>query len=535
MVALSEPAAGASCSSDAPEMPTTGGEVNKSSRVPDRLQFAASNIHQRPACPMIASDGRLSPTRLRDEQGSTLIEALIASVLLVIVVIGATLLLISGLHLSATSRAHDGATNLARQITEDARTIPYGQIAPATIVAQLQAMNGLADAAPTAGWQVNRVGTTYTVNVSECSIDDPKDGYGVHDGTFCTDSSTTGSADPQPADLKRVTVDVAWTTGTVPHDVKLVQAVSSAGQAIGPVPSNLLLSSPTVTVGTQTAPVITNSATTTLTFTVTAPPATTAVNWTLNGNVQAPAPTVSGTSWTFSWPIPLSVSDGTYTVGVQAVDANGVQGPPLSMNVTLIRSVPAAPTAIVGGFNTVNSGGVATAAAELQWHANSELNVIGYRVYGPSGALACPSSSATLSLVTSCIDFGPPPYNAPNRTYSVYALYRDAQGAIQQGSAASYTIAPTPSPPNAPTGLTATAQPNGTVLLRWTAPSGGTPVAFYRIYEDGTNYANRYDFTGAATPTTYTDAQAFNSIHNYYVTAVSSTLAESAMLGPAHP
>ena len=481
---------------------------------------------------MIASAGRLLRVRPRDEQGFMLIEALIAAVLMVIVVMGAFLALVSGLHVSATTRARDGATNLARQIIEDARTIPYGQLAPTSIVGDLQAMNGLGNASTTGGWQVIRLGTTYTVTVNECSIDDPKDGYGVHDSSFCADSSTTGTTDPQPADLKRITADVAWTTGNVSHDVHLVQTVSSAGQALGPVPSDLLLSSPSVS--TPTAPVITDPTTTTLTFTVTAPASASAVNWTLDGNAQTPAPTVSGTSWTFSWPI-SGLSDGTYSVAVHAVDANGVQGPPVSMNVTLIRNVPAAPTGIVGGFNTVNSGGVATAVAELQWHANSELNVIGYRVYNPSGALACPSSTATLSLVTSCIDFAPPAYNAANLTYSVYALYRDAAGAVQQGTAASYTIAATPSPPNAPTGLTATAQSNGTVLLSWSAPSGGTPVAFYRIYRDGTNYTNRYDFTGGPTPTTYIDTQAFNSIHNYYVTAVSATLAESAMAGPAHP
>jgi hypothetical protein len=466
------------------------------------------------------------------EQGFALVEILIAAMLMVIIVTGGFLLLDVGLHASAETRARDGATNLARQILEDARTIPYGQIAPTSIVGQLQAMNGLADASPAAGWQVIRLAKTYTVTVSECSIDDPKDGFGVHDSTFCADSSTTGTADPQPADLKRITADVAWTSGPASHDVQLVQTVSSAGQSIGPPLSNLQVSAPTV--ATPTAPVITDPTVTSVTFTVTAAAAASAVNWTLNGSTQSPAPTVSGTTWTFSWPV-TGLSDGTYTVGAQGVDVNGVQGPPISINVTLIRSVPAAPRTIVGGFNTVNSNGSAAAVAELQWQANSELNVIGYRVYNPSGALACPSSAATLSLVTSCIDFSPPAQNAVNRTYAVYALYRDAQGNVQQGTAASYTIAATPSAPNAPTALTATAQSDGTVLLSWTAPSAGTAVAFYRIYEDGTNYTNRYDFTGSATPTTYTDTKAFNTIHNYYVTAVSSALAESAMLGPAHP
>lgn len=461
-----------------------------------------------------------------------LVETLVAAVLMIVVISGAFAMLEITLKTSATTRAREGATNLARQIIEDARTIPYGQISPTSIVGQLQALNGLADASPAPGWQVIRRGYTYTVTVSECSIDDPKDGYGVHDNTFCADSSTQGTADPQPANLKRLTVDVAWTVGTTTRDVQQVQTLTSTGQAIGPAASGLQLSQPTVS--TPTAPVITDATVSQLTFTVTALASATAVNWTLDGSNQVPAPTVSGTTWTFSWAV-TGLSDGVYQVGAQAVDAKGVAGPPVSMNVTLIRSVPAAPRAITGGFNTVNVSGTPTQSAELQWQANSERNVIGYRVYNPSARLVCPGSLTVRALTPSCIDLSPPLPSSTNLTYSVVALYRDSQGAVQEGAAGTFALAPTVSPPNAPSMLTATAQADGTVALSWSAPSGGAPVAFYRIYKDGTDYTKRYDYTGAATPTTYLDASAFASVHNYYVTAVNATLAESPILGPAHP
>ena len=56
---------------------------------------------------------------------------------------------------------------------------PYAQLSPTAITGELQAMNGLADASPAAGWQVMRrasegqAAITYTVTVQECAIDDP--------------------------------------------------------------------------------------------------------------------------------------------------------------------------------------------------------------------------------------------------------------------------------------------------------------------------------------------------------------------------
>ena len=88
--------------------------------------------------------------------------------------------------------------------------------------------------------------------------------------------------------------------------------------------------------------------------------------------------------------------------------------------------------------------------------------------------------------------------------------------------------------PNPPTGLSATTNSDGTVTLRWTVPSGTSP-SFYRIYRDGHDYTQRYDTTGAGTDNSYIDTNTGGTVHNYYVTAVNGSLAESAALGPVHP
>ena len=89
---------------------------------------------------------------------------------------------------------------------------------------------------------------------------------------------------------------------------------------------------------------------------------------------------------------------------------------------------------------------------------------------------------------------------------------------------------------NAPTNLTASSAGSNTVLS-WSAPGIQDPdlgdsIAFYRIYRDGSAYANRYDRTGTGADLTYTDTHPDGVPHTYYVTAVDTQLAESPLLGP---
>lgn len=482
---------------------------------------------------------------LARDDGFTLIEALMASVILIVGLIGLLGLLDVSVKASASTRAREGATSLAREIVEDARTIPYAQIIPTSIESQLQAMNGLTNATPSSGWHINRRGFTYTVAVKECAIDDPKDGLAkTHDSKiFCEGQKdwTEGVVDTAPENLKRITAEVGWTFKGRTSTVKQVSTLTAAGQGIGLLAKELKLTSPIV----STTPVITGAAIKTLTFSVSFPEGTSAVDWSLEGAKQEElTPASNATSLTFSWPInepPLHpyVSDGTYQVAAQAVNSTGVIGPPISIPVRLIRGVPKAPTEIIGGFNTVYKGGVATEVVELQWKANAERNVIGYRVLGPAPAkeLICPENSPeALSTTTSCIDLAG---KLSEGTYSVVALYRNyavAGEPVQEGLPGT-TVLPilraTSIAPSAPSGLVATKKTDGSVTLTWKPPTtSATPVSFYRIYRGSKEYTSRYTTSSSECSKepkeecSFTDTDAVTE-HAYWVTAVSSNLTES--------
>jgi type II secretory pathway pseudopilin PulG len=480
--------------------------------------------------------------RLARDDGFTLFEVLIAAVVLVVGLLSTFSLLDASLKASASTRAREGATNLAREILEDARTLAFSQISPNSIVGQLQAMHGLENAG-SGTWQIVRRGVTYTVVVKECAIDDPKDGSGKHENAFkenpfCKDpGETEGTADAQPEDLKRITAEVSWTAIGRKPVVKEVETLTAAGESPGLSASELKLAEPKAGVGSPTAPVIsTEPGSGKLVFSVQSPVGTAAMEWTLDGVRQTTPPAlVKGTEWQFSWPIPLpEVSDGAYKVSVQAIDESGVYGPPVSITVTLIRTVPAAPKVKYGGFNEVLVSGVKKKVVELLWEPNTERNVIGYRTYEPTpgSALACPESLSALSLQSSCADFlatAPEPSSA-NLTYSVVALYRKAEGevlssAVSQGPAGTFTLSKTIQTPNEPVGPLKGTKTEEGVKLNWSAPAGGPEVAFYRVYRGSQNYTGRYAVVPPST-TEFVDTNATTE-HTYWVTAVSTTMTES--------
>lgn len=442
-------------------------------------------------------------------------EVLVSAFVLLVGMTGAVTMIDGGNRASVMARGREGATSLERELIERARSIPYTQLAPTSIYQRLQAIPGLEDDSASPGYQLRRRGHTYTVTLGACSQDDPKDGLGVHDASSFCAGSAAGTADRNPDDYKLVTIDLAWSDAAT-HGASHEQTeINNPGNAAGPGVCGLSLNAGTNNVVTSVL------ASLSVSVCVSLAPVT--VSWTIDGSVQGDA-LGSGTAWSFIWPI-QNLVDGTYLVGARAFDASGRSGPARSLTVTLNRFLPLAPTGLAAGRN----GSV----VELEWLANRERDIAGYRVYRDGTLVA----SCPLSTDTSCQDTSPP--GSPLLTYRVVALDRDpVTGNLREGATSlPVTVTQLNHAPNAPTGLTASTNADGSTALNWSAPVPADPdvgdsIAFYRIYRDGTAVGARYDRTAVGSQTSYVDGRNGGTQHTYWVTAVDTQLAESVALGP---
>jgi hypothetical protein len=460
---------------------------------------------------------------------------MMASFVLIVGVLGTLAMIDTANSKTVVTREREAATSLARQIVEDANNIPFRELTQTGITADLQSNHGLEPDPDSGGYVITRRGFSYSITATVCSLDDPRDGTGTHGGAnFCSDSAYSYSAgsgtppDPDPEDYKRVVIQVGWNG----HTVKQSTLIPNPGSAAGPAVTNLV---PTSTSGATAVGPSYSGTSVAFTATISVTPAS--VTWSRDGDTQGDA-SGSGTSWNFTWPIgpatdpnqpldPSTVLDGTYLLGAQAFDQFGVTGAQRTVTMTLNRSIPRKPTGVDAGRNNQ--------VVEIDWQANPEHDITGYQVFrrltpGGTATLVCPTTQKT-----SCIDPNPP--NQASLYYYVVALDRDTSGNQRLGVPSNdATVTQSNNPPNPPIGLLASTN-NGTTILRWTAPSPADPdpgdsIAFYRIYRDGTTYADRYDRTATGSDLTYTDLQTDGVPHTYYVTAVDTQLAESTLLGP---
>jgi hypothetical protein len=302
----------------------------------------------------------------------------------------------------------------------------------------------------------------------------------------------------------------------------------------------------------SSTPVITDPAVTTVTFLAAATGAAD-MKFTVNGVEQTTGITnnANGT-WSFAWPI-SSLKDATYTIAATAIDALGTRGQQRTLSVKLARGAPVTPQAVTGGYNYVYISGARTLVAELAWDANPEGSVTGYQVMKGS------TTVCSASYATSCLDLSPA--SSGTTTYVVRTNYTNGAGGasyvynsctgvlLNFGSGTYQSTVTFPAlsggggssldQPEPPTGLTVTANADGTRDLRWSPPASSTPALdFYRIYRDGQNYTNRIDTAGdtqtcpSSIQICWTDTATGGTSHTYRVTSAASTLTESDFLGP---
>ncbi|MEA2388652.1 MAG: hypothetical protein QOG41_1425 [Thermoleophilaceae bacterium] len=385
-----------------------------------------------------SSPGRFG--RFRADAGLTLAETLVAATLLIIGSLGTFALVDTANSTTSQARAREGATNLGREVLEDARSTAYANVGPpGWLQPKLQSLSGgtgTVTSPSTYSQQttVTRRGIAYTVVVTPCSVDDSRDSYGAHGAgiNWCTDSGSSGTTDGQPEDMKRVAVTISWTVnGRVQSPLTLTGTFGSSGAAIGPATSALAIVAPTGLTGSPPV-VATNPAGGIVKFRGTSVGAAD-MKFTVNGGEQQTGiVNNNNTTWDFSWNI-SALKDGTYTIGAVAIDALGTRGQPLTIQITLNRTVPGPLANLTGGYNYVKVAGTRTLVLEGAWDANAEGNVTGYEV-DRGATVVCGGAT---SLATECIDLNPPA--SGSATYTTKTWYRDAAG-NQQFIATSYVV-----------------------------------------------------------------------------------------------
>jgi hypothetical protein len=505
--------------------------------------------------------GRRRRGRFHEEPGFTLIEVLVACVVLLVGLLGLFGVLSAGAHTTMLNRERQAETSLAREVIEDASTLGYTQLTPATLPGLVQPMVAFSTVSGQ-GLVVSRSIYNFNVAWNVCSLDDPTDGYGNHSsppstgGVWCPDIAPNGSVDSNPDDEKRLSVTVTPRTGTEPT-VQLTTLTHS--QTInGPAVSCLTTVQATCPGTNQT---ITTTGTSTLTFYVTTATQATSVQWLVNGNQPPPAQVASGTdpyvpsstTSQFTWTLPQA--DGTYTISAAAQDSNSATGSRSSLQVTLNRHQATAPATLVAGYNRQIGG------ADVQWVPSADQDVLYYNVYhqvgtGPVVLVACSQGTGTSSQVTgtSCTDMTaaspgatPTQCTSPladigsqsNRYWAVGVDTDPTTGQPRPSTLASPTSDANlcDVPPSAPSNLTATAS-SGAVGLAWTAPPDPTAsIQGWRIYrvDSGSNVSfpgSRLAYVGTTTAnpvTRFTDSSSDPGgiTQSYCVTAVDSRLDES--------
>lgn len=375
------------------------------------------------------SNGSLLGLRARQDAGFTVIETMVAAAVLLLGVLGTFAMLDSAQEKSGEARAREAATNVAREILEDVRDVPFSQVD--SVSRQQDALTAVEGrSAPVAlaasnrlTTKVQRRGYVYDIAVRWCSVDDQRDGYGAHTSgiAWCTDATSTGTADARPEDLKRMTVETSWSVAGSQRRTTSTQTATfgSGGAAVAPPVPAITLTSPSGL--SPTAPVVTsNPPGGIVTFRGSATGASD-MRFTVDGVERSTGVINNGdNTWSLAWNI-TTLRDGVYTIGAVAIDGLGTRSSPALLQVRLARGAPVPVTNVMGGYNEVYDAGAKKQVVELAWDASADGSVTGYEVLKGS-TVVCAAS-----LSTTCMDLSPA--SSGDTTYTVKTLYTTATGA----------------------------------------------------------------------------------------------------------
>ncbi|HEX7291609.1 MAG TPA: hypothetical protein VF250_10835 [Conexibacter sp.] len=506
-------------------------------------------------------------SRISEQGGFTIVEVLVAALVLVVGLGGLLQMLISADHTISTTRLRQAETNLAREVLEDARGLASTQLTQTAIASALQSAVPQA-ALSGSNLVVTRAvssGTTtrFSISFAVCDLDNPSDGYGNHDsppasgGVWCPDVGSNGTQDSNPNDYKRVSVTVTPSSRSTPviKQTILVYSRPVNGPAVSCLSTSATCPGPGVTVTSGSS----------LTFNVTTTVTAARIQWLVNGNTppSAQIPTTatdpyapSGTSSSFTWNFPTA--DGTYAITAVAYDVDGNSGTRSTVVVTLNRHQAIAPTSFSAGWNDLIGG------VEIQWVPSVDQDVLYYHVYhqyGSNAAQLVTTCGASGNVTgTSCADapasaFAPPipsarpnPCTSSSQSYTTTHYYwvvgvdTDPTTRVPRESTAQSPRVDAnlcDHQPYAPSTLSGTLS-GGQLALSWNAPSPAAPdswnaVQAWRVYRWPSNRAvqvpgDRYQLVGnSPAVTSYTDGSPDPGgvQQSYCITAVDAHLNES--------
>lgn len=506
--------------------------------------------------------------RISEQGGFTIVEVLVAAVVLVVGLGGLLQMLVTADHAISTTRLRQEETSLAREVLEDARGLAPTQLTPTAIASALQTAVPQATLSGSNLVVTRSVSsgspTSFSISFNVCALDDPSDGYGNHSsppptsgGVWCPDVASSGTQDSNPEDYQRLSVTVRPSTRSTPtiQQTILIYPRPVNGPAVSCLSTSATCPGPTVTVTSGSS----------LTFNVKTTTTAASIQWLVNGNTPPSAQiatgstdpyTPSGTSSSFTWNFPTA--DGTYTIAAVAYDANGNSGTRSTVVVNLNRHQAIAPTSFDAGWNDLTGG------VEIQWIPSVDQDVLYYHVYrqyGSNAAQLVATCGAGGNVTgTNCADapesaFAPPlpsarpnPCTSSSQSYTTTDYYwvvgvdtDSATGQPRESTAQSPRVDANlcDHQPYAPTTLSGTLS-NGDLSLTWNAPSPAAPdswqsIQAWRIYRWPSSRAvqipgDRYQLVGnSPAVTSYTDGSPDPGgvQQSYCVTAVDTSLNES--------
>ena len=486
---------------------------------------------------------------LSGQRGFTLVEVMVAIVVLLVGVLGVVAMLDGANAVTSKTKAREGATNIARSVIEVSRSVRYRDLTTNELVAALSSRPGLADASPAPGYTIRQRAISYRMTLTVCSLDDPKDELGSMPTVveICPDSDRLPAGQPSrdrnPDDYKRVRVTLHWRARGAEASVTQTSSIINPVGGLGPSVAGLAMTFPTSTSNDQ---VRIESNVDHASFAATTSSSAAEVDWSVGGDSQGKADR-GPINWSFDWDLDrpdgsIAYHDCTYVIQADAFDNQGRAGAPRALTVILNRRAPLPVQDIDGGRNENGN------RVDLQWNSTPECDVEGYEVYRSAGTDPATATQvdcidrdqAAYTTKTTCLDDPP---SAAGYTYWVRALDKLSDASLREGDlSAPVTVGGANTVPDAPTNLRSCiggqvdclgpdglAAPSGVVVVGWDAPADPDgQVAFYRIYRDGVAYEKRHGvFYPGGGQIAWFEHAPDSQAHTYYVTAVDDDFGES--------